>query len=67
MQPRTKWIAGAVVAIAVIGGGTGIGLAASSGDDDDQPLTGSTRDRGRSGGPATHPVSNRQAPELGAG
>lgn len=44
MQPRTKWSAGAVVAVAVVGGGTGIGLAASSGDDN-QPLTGSTHDR----------------------
>ena len=43
MQRRTKWIAGGAVAVAVIGGGTGIGLAAS-GDDDDKPLTGSTLD-----------------------
>jgi uncharacterized membrane protein YkoI len=43
MQRRTKWIAGGAVAVAVIGGGTGIGLAAA-GDDDDKPLTGSTLD-----------------------
>ncbi|MGH9014560.1 MAG: PepSY domain-containing protein [Acidimicrobiia bacterium] len=42
MQRRTKWIAGGAVAVAVIGGGTGIGLAASG--DDDKPLTGSTLD-----------------------
>lgn len=46
MPPRTRWIAGAVGAVAVIGGGTGTGLAASRGADDSQPLTGSTRDRG---------------------
>jgi hypothetical protein len=43
MQRRTKWITGGAVAVAVIGGGTGIGLAASGGDDD-KPLTGSTLD-----------------------
>ena len=39
MDRRTRWIAGGALAIAVIGGGTGIGVAASRGDD--QPLTGS--------------------------
>ena len=43
MDRRTKWIAGGVVGLAVIAGGTGIGLAAAG--DDDQPLTGSALDR----------------------
>lgn len=43
MQRKTKWwLAGGVVAIALIAGGTSIGLAASR---DDKPLTGSTRDK----------------------
>jgi hypothetical protein len=42
MQSKTKWITGGVLAVAVIGGGTGV--AASSGDDE-EPLTGSTLDR----------------------
>lgn len=44
MQPKTKWLAGGALAIALIGGGTGGALAATSGDDD-EPLTGSTLDR----------------------
>ena len=44
MQRKTKWIVGGALAAAVIAGGTGTGLAASSGDDD-KPLTGTTRDR----------------------
>jgi uncharacterized membrane protein YkoI len=44
MQPKTKWLAGAAVAVALIGGGTGAAIAATSGDDE-EPLTGSTRDR----------------------
>src|ERR687892_1303004 len=44
MQPRTKWLAGAAVAVAVVGGGTGGAIAATSGDDE-EPLTGSTLDR----------------------
>jgi uncharacterized membrane protein YkoI len=44
MQSKTKWITGAALAVAVIGGGTGMAVAASSGDDE-QPLTGSTFDR----------------------
>lgn len=43
MDRKTKWIAGGVVGLAVIGGGTGIGLAAAG--DDDQPLTGSALDQ----------------------
>jgi len=43
MQRTTKWIAGGALAVAVIGGGTGIGFAASSGDD--KPLTGSSLDK----------------------
>ena len=44
MQSRTKWIAGGALAVAVIGSGTGVAVAASSGDDE-EPLTGSTLDR----------------------
>lgn len=44
MQTKTKWLAGGALAIALIGGGTGGALAATSGDDD-EPLTGSTLDR----------------------
>lgn len=39
MDRKTRWIGSGALAIAVIGGGTGIGVAASRGDD--QPLTGS--------------------------
>jgi hypothetical protein len=44
MTRKTKWIAGAAVALAVIGAGTGIAVGASMGDDD-KPLTGSALDR----------------------
>jgi uncharacterized membrane protein YkoI len=44
MQSKTKWITGGALAVAVIGGGTGMAVAASSGDDE-EPLTGSTLDR----------------------
>jgi hypothetical protein len=44
MQPKTKWIAGRALVVAAIGGGTGVAVAASSGDDE-EPLTGSTLDR----------------------
>lgn len=43
MDRRTRWIAGGALAIAVIGGGTGIGVAASRGDD--EPLTGSALEK----------------------
>ena len=43
MRPRTKWIATGVLALAVIGAGTGMAFAAAS--DDDEPLRGSTLDR----------------------
>lgn len=44
MQPRTKWLAGTAVAVALVGGGTGVAVAASS-SDDEEPLTGSNLDR----------------------
>lgn len=44
MNRRKKLLVGAVIAIAAIGGGTGIGLATSS-DDNDAPLTGSAREK----------------------
>ena len=40
---RKRWIAGAVLAIAAVGGGTGFAIASAG--DDDQPLTGSALDR----------------------
>ena len=40
MNRRKKLIAGGIVALAVIGGGTGIAIATGLGDD--EPLTGST-------------------------
>ncbi|MGH2827456.1 MAG: hypothetical protein ACRDKF_10845 [Actinomycetota bacterium] len=44
MQRKTKWVAGAAIAIAVIGGGTGVGIA-SGGDDDEAPISGSALER----------------------
>jgi hypothetical protein len=38
MKRRTRWIAGGVVALAVVGGGTAFAVAGSG---DDKPLTGS--------------------------
>lgn len=43
MDRKTRWIGGGALAIAVIGGGTGIGVAASRGDD--EPLTGSALEK----------------------
>jgi len=43
MDRRTKWVVGGVLGLAVIGGGTGVGIAASG--DNDQPLTGSALDK----------------------
>ena len=43
MDRRKKLIAAAIVALAVIGGGTGIAIATGLGDD--EPLTGSTLDQ----------------------
>lgn len=43
MDRRTRWIAGGAIALAVVGGGTGIAIASNG--DDDQPLSGSTLDR----------------------
>lgn len=40
---RKRWIAGAALAIAAVGSGTGFAIASSG--DDDQPLTGSALDR----------------------
>jgi uncharacterized membrane protein YkoI len=43
MERRTKWIAGGVVALAAVAGGTGIAVA--NADDTDRPLIGSDLDR----------------------
>ena len=43
MDHKTRRIAGAVLALAVIGGGTGIAIAGAG--DDDKPLSGSALDR----------------------
>jgi hypothetical protein len=44
MNRRTKLIAGGVIAVALIGGGTAFAVASGAGDDD-KPLTGTTFDR----------------------
>jgi Peptidase propeptide and YPEB domain len=46
MDRRTKWIAGGALALAVVGGGTGVAIATGAGDTD-SPLTGSTLDTAR--------------------
>ena len=46
MDRRTKWIAGGALALAVVGGGTGVAIATGAGDTDG-PLTGSTLDQAR--------------------
>ena len=43
MDRKTKWVLGGALGLAVIGGGTGVGIAASG--DDDEPLTGSDLDK----------------------
>jgi len=44
MDRKTSWIVGGALAVAVIGGATGLAIASGTGDDD-VPLTGSTLDR----------------------
>ena len=44
MERKTKWVAGAAIAIAVIGGGTGAGIA-SGGDDREAPISGNALER----------------------
>ena len=46
MERRAKWIAGGALALAVVGGGTGVAIATGAGDTD-RPLTGSTLDMAR--------------------
>ena len=43
MDRRTKWVVGGALGLAIIGGGTGVGIAASG--DDDRPLTGADLDK----------------------
>lgn len=46
MQGRTKFIAGGVLAVILVGGGTGMAVAGSNGESGDGgPLGGSTRDK----------------------
>jgi uncharacterized membrane protein YkoI len=45
MTRRTRRIIGGVAAAAAIGAGAFAGIAATTGGDDDRPLTGTTRDR----------------------
>ena len=53
MNKRTRWLAGGVLALALVGAGVGIGLAETDGEsgneventDSDQPLTGSDREQ----------------------
>ena len=44
MERKTKWVAGAAIAIAVIGGGAGVGIA-SGGDDREAPISGNALER----------------------
>jgi hypothetical protein len=44
MQSRTRWVIGVAIAVVLVGRGTGVALAATSGEDE-EPLTGSTLDR----------------------
>jgi uncharacterized membrane protein YkoI len=44
MQPKTRWLTGAVAAVVLIGVGTGAAVAATNGDDE-EPLTGSNLDK----------------------
>ena len=44
MERKTKWVAGAAIAIAAIGGGTGVGIA-SGGDDAEAPISGNALER----------------------
>lgn len=43
MDRKTRWIAGGTITLAVMGGGVGIAVGASTGDE--EPLTGSALDR----------------------
>ncbi len=47
MQHRTKWIAGSALAVALVGGGTGIAVASGGGDDSEAPISGDALDRAR--------------------
>ncbi|NUK92205.1 PepSY domain-containing protein [Streptomyces lunaelactis] len=40
MKRRGKWIVGAALSVALVGGGTGIAVATSGGDDSERPITG---------------------------
>jgi uncharacterized membrane protein YkoI len=43
MDRKARWIGGGALAVALIGGGTGVAIAAAGGDD--QPLTGSALEK----------------------
>jgi len=45
---RNRWFAGALLALAVIGGGAGIAVATGATGDDDQPLTGAALEQATS-------------------
>lgn len=40
MRRKSKWIVGAVLSAALIGGGTGIAVATTGGDDNETPISG---------------------------
>ena len=46
MDRRTTWITGGALALALVGGGTGVAIATGAGDED-RPLTDPTLDRAR--------------------
>jgi hypothetical protein len=45
MQRKTKWVAGAALAVGMIGAGTGIAVASGGGDDSEPPISGNALDR----------------------
>jgi hypothetical protein len=47
VKRRTKLLLGSAVVVAVVGGGAGIGLAATVGDDQETPITGSALEQAR--------------------
>lgn len=45
MRRKGKWIMGAVLSAALIGGGTGIAVATTGGDDNETPISGSALEK----------------------
>jgi len=45
MHHRSKWIASGALAVALVGGGTGVAVASGAGDDNEAPITGDALDK----------------------